>query len=32
MIAELPTKQAQIDMGLVQRESLDGGEQDWQIE
>ena len=31
-IAELPTKQAQIDMGLVQREPLDGCEEDWEIE
>jgi hypothetical protein len=31
-IAELPTQQAQIDMGLVQREALDTCEEDGQIE
>jgi hypothetical protein len=31
-IADLPTKQAQIDMGMVQREPLDSCEEDWEIE
>jgi len=31
-IADLPTKQAQIEMGIVQREPLDSCEEDWEIE
>jgi len=31
-IADLPTKQAQIDMGMVQREPLDSCEEDWEID
>jgi len=31
-IADLPTKQAQIDMGMVQREPLDSCEEVWAIE
>ena len=31
-IADLPTRQAQIDMGMVQREPLDSCEEDWEIE
>jgi hypothetical protein len=32
IIADLPTKQAEIDMGMVQRKPLDSCDEDWEIE